>query len=96
MTENPFPEMRVVKSNAPGREFQGGTDRGTLLEIRRVLDPDGVLAIVEFKEMEGPPGPLVHIRISPPALKDRLAPFGFVQIKSVEVGPTTYLSIFSN
>ena len=56
---------------------EDGTDRGTLLEISRVLDPNGILAVVEFKEMEGPPGPPIHIRISPANLaKSSAAVFG--------------------
>ena len=36
-----------------------------LHEVVRVLKTDGMLAIVEFNKMDGPPGPPVHIRLSP-------------------------------
>ena len=34
-----------------------------LTEVRRVLKPEGVVAIVEFKKMNGPPGPPLSMRL---------------------------------
>jgi len=37
----------------------------TLEEIKRTLKTGGILAFVEFKKIEGPPGPPIRIKISP-------------------------------
>jgi ubiquinone/menaquinone biosynthesis C-methylase UbiE len=65
-----------------------------LHEVVRVLKPDGLLAIVEFKKIEGPPGPPVHIRLSPEEVSGMLAPYGFTKERLVEVGPFNYLMLF--
>ena len=65
-----------------------------LHEVVRVLKPDGLLAIVEFKKIEGPPGPPLHIRLSPEEVGDMLAPYGFTKERLVEVGPYNYLMLF--
>jgi len=41
------------------------SEAGTIREIRRVLKPGGTLAVIEFKVMDGPPGPPLGIRIAP-------------------------------
>jgi len=67
-----------------------------LHEIVRVMKTDGMLAIVEFKKIDGPPGPPVHIRLSPEAVGDLLAPYGFAKVKLTDVGPFNYLMLFHN
>ena len=66
-------------------------DQGVLTEIARVVKPTGILAIMEFKKIDGPPGPPIHIRLSPAEVADRLAPYGFKKERSVDVGPYNYL-----
>jgi ubiquinone/menaquinone biosynthesis C-methylase UbiE len=66
-----------------------------LHEIVRVMKPDGLLAIVEFKKMDGPPGPPVHIRLSPEEVGQMLAPYGFSEERLVDVGPYNYLMLFN-
>ena len=65
-----------------------------LHEVARVLKPAGRLAIVEFKKIDGPPGPPAHIRLAPEAVGDMLAPFGFTEERLVDVGPYNYLLLF--
>ena len=65
-----------------------------LQEVVRVLKADGRLAIVEFKKMDGPPGPPVHIRLSPQEVGDMLVPYGFTEERLVDVGPYNYLMLF--
>jgi ubiquinone/menaquinone biosynthesis C-methylase UbiE len=72
------------------------TDIGTLNEVCRVIKPDGLLAIIEFKKIEGPPGPPVKIRINPNEVKEILSNYGFKQQKTMEIGQYHYLSIFIN
>jgi len=65
-----------------------------LHEVVRVLKTDGMLAIVEFNKTDGPPGPPVHIRLSPVEVGDMLGPYGFTQERLVDVGPYNYLMVF--
>ena len=72
------------------------TDDGTLRGVQRVLKPQGQLAIIEFHKIEATPGPPLKIRISPEELEKRLHRYDFRIIKTVDVGPDHYLSIFTN
>ena len=70
------------------------TDHGTMNEIRRVLKDQGMLALVEFKKIDGPPGPRIDIRLSPEEAEKYLLPYSFRIASTVDVGPFNYLSIF--
>jgi ubiquinone/menaquinone biosynthesis C-methylase UbiE len=63
-----------------------------LHEVVRVLKTDGILAVVEFKKIDGPPGPPLHIRLSPEEVSDMLDPYGFKEFSVTEVGPYNYLT----
>jgi ubiquinone/menaquinone biosynthesis C-methylase UbiE len=65
-----------------------------LREIARVLKANSRLAVVEFKKIDGPPGPPKHIRLAPEAVEDMLAPYGFSKDRLTDLGPYTYLLIF--
>jgi ubiquinone/menaquinone biosynthesis C-methylase UbiE len=71
------------------------TESGALTELGRVIKDQGSLCIIEFKKIDGPPGPPVNIRLSPEALESCLLPYGFQQLKSVDLGSYSYLSIFT-
>lgn len=71
-----------------------GTAEGALREARRLLKPEGTLAVIEFKKMPGPPGPPEAIRLSETQLDALLGPFGFVRRISESVGDCHYLSLF--
>jgi len=71
-----------------------GADQGALREIGRVLKPGGVLAVIEFKKIPGPPGPPVEIRLSPEVLEGLVTPHGFRVMKTAEIKPYNYLTIF--
>jgi len=66
-----------------------------LHEIVRVMKPGGTLAIVEFKKMDGPPGPPLHIRLSAEQVGEMLVPYGFSEERRVDVGPYNYLMLFN-
>ncbi len=70
------------------------TEQGALREIKRVLKTDGLLFVVEFKKIEGPPGPPQSIRLSPLELEQALARHRFLHQKTIDLGAFTYLSIF--
>jgi ubiquinone/menaquinone biosynthesis C-methylase UbiE len=68
-------------------------DRGVLNEIVRVIKPAGRLAVMEFKKIDGPPGPPKHIRLTPEDVADMLDPYGFKKERSADVGPYNYLML---
>ena len=67
-----------------------------LHEVVRVLKPGGMLAIVEFKKIEGPPGPPIHIRLAPQEVDDMLGPYGLTKLRLTDIGPFNYLMLFNN
>jgi len=69
-------------------------EKKVLGEVVRVLKPDGLLAIVEFKKIDGPPGPPLHIRLSPEEVGDMLGPYGFAEERLEDIGPYNYLILF--
>ena len=70
------------------------TDDGALAEINRVMKQGGTLAVIEFKKIDGPPGPPIHIRITPGQTTGRLRPYSFGLIKEMEIGPYCYLALY--
>jgi ubiquinone/menaquinone biosynthesis C-methylase UbiE len=74
---------------------QERTDQTALQEVRRVLKNKGTLAVVEFKKIEGPPGPPVAIRLSREECRERLRSLGFDFVRHLDVGPYHYLACFT-
>ncbi len=74
-----------------------GNVDNVLKEVARVLKPKGILAIIEFKKIDGTPGPPIHIRMSPDEVEKRLQPFGFTRKTDdiIDVGPYNYLIQFA-
>ena len=68
---------------------------GGLQEVVRVLKPAGLLAVLEFKKVEGPPGPPLASRLAPEEVERIVGQFGLEKEKLVEVGLYNYLLIFS-
>jgi len=73
---------------------EAGTEASALTELTRVLKPGGLLAIVEFNKIDGPPGPPRHIRLDPAAVEALVAPYGFARQRTVKLGPYNYLMTF--
>ena len=73
---------------------QDGNVAGVLKETVRVLKPGGVLAINEFKKLEGPPGPPIHVRLAPEDVEEVLKDFGFTTQKVIGIGDYNYLMLF--
>lgn len=65
-----------------------------LEEIFRVMKRDGLLAIVEFEKVDGPPGPPLSSRLSPEEVEEKVTPYGFELIKVTTAGAYNYLMIF--
>lgn len=74
--------------------IQDKTGEGTLREVKRVLKPQGKLALIEFSKIEGPPGPPIEIRLSPAEVEEYLYPHSFRIATIVDIGPYNYLAIF--
>ena len=70
------------------------TEDGVLKEIHRVLKPNGKFAVVEYKKISSKRGPPMGIRIAPEQVKQKVAPYGFEFLKTVEIGELNYLSLF--
>lgn len=73
---------------------EAGTETGALENLARLVKRGGTLAIVEFKKMDGPPGPPKHIRLAPKEVEELVEPHGFKPRTQVEVGLYTYLMLF--
>lgn len=70
-------------------------DTTFLSEIRRVLNPEGVLAVVEFKKQDGPPGPPKAIRLRLEEVSALLLTAGFIRFSGVvELGDHIYFAQF--
>jgi len=69
-------------------------ERAVMQEIVRVMKPEGTLAILEYKKIDGPPGPPKSVRLSPQEVDKFLSPYSFKQLRVTEVGPDHYLQIF--
>lgn len=67
---------------------------GVLQETVRVIKPQGRLAVMEFKKIEGPPGPSKAMRMSPQEVEDCLSGYGFHKDWVADVGPYNYLMQF--
>lgn len=66
------------------------TDQGTLQEVARVLKPGGKLAVIEFKKIDGPPGPPMGIRLSPEEAEAHLNPYAFEKRVTHDYGHPAY------
>ena len=74
---------------------QEGCADSVLDEARRILRPQGMLAVVEFNKFDGHPGPPIDVKLSPEELDRLVAPHGFTRKRFVELGEYTYLIMFS-
>ena len=70
------------------------TAEGALAEVVRVLKKNGLLAIIEFEKVDGPPGPPISSRLAPEEIEEKVAPYGFEMIKVTTAGAYSYLMIF--
>jgi ubiquinone/menaquinone biosynthesis C-methylase UbiE len=70
---------------------QAGTVDQVLTEIVRVLKPVGRLAVIEFKKIDGPPGPPLRIRLAPHDVEGIVAPYDLAKERFAEIGPCNYL-----
>lgn len=65
-----------------------------LKRVKTILNPGGYLAVIEFKKIEGPPGPPMKIRLSEGDIEKIVTAHGFRKIKTVDIGDYNYLMMF--
>ncbi|WP_101698445.1 class I SAM-dependent methyltransferase [Clostridium minihomine] len=66
-----------------------------LRQIRRILTPGGMLAIIEFHPKQTSYGPPLEHRFSPKQLKTQLKENNFLQTDHFDLGGTLYTSVFT-
>jgi ubiquinone/menaquinone biosynthesis C-methylase UbiE len=72
-----------------------GKSQAALKEVTRVLKPAGILAIVEFKKQDGPPGPPKAVRLRLEDVSMLLMPVGLLRFGPVvDLGPDLWFSQF--
>ena len=69
------------------------TADAAVTEVVRVLKKNGLLAIIEFKKVDGPPGPPLSSRLAPEEIEEKVIPYGFEIIKVTTAGAYNYLMI---
>jgi ubiquinone/menaquinone biosynthesis C-methylase UbiE len=73
---------------------QTGDADGALREVGRVLNSQGSLAIIEFKKIDGPPGPPIGVRLTSDETESLVLPHGFRKKRTLDVGPYNYMTTF--
>nr|WP_320190968.1 class I SAM-dependent methyltransferase [uncultured Desulfobacter sp.] len=71
-------------------------DQTVLKQVLNLLKPGGFLAVIEFKKMDGPPGPPEHIRLSQEETEKLVTDVGFKKINAAELGPYNYVVLFKS
>jgi len=67
-----------------------------LKQVKPLLKPDGCLAVIEFKKIEGPPGPPIKIRLSENEVNKIVTEYNFRKVKTVEIGNFNYMMTFQS
>jgi len=76
-------------------DFEKMNKSGAVLkQIKTILKPGGCLAVIEFKKIEGPPGPPKKIRLSEEETEKMVTGYGFKKGSFVDIGDYNYLMTF--
>ena len=76
-------------------EETGKTD-AVLKQVKTLLKPNGHFAVIEFKKIEGPPGPPIHIRLSEDEAEKMVTRCGFKHSRTIDIGDYNYLTTFQS
>lgn len=66
----------------------------TIREVARVLKPEGILNIIEFKKIDEGPGPPVDIRLQEGEIESIVSIHGFKKVYAGEAGAYNYILKF--
>ena len=78
-------------------DFEEMNKSGAVLEqVKTILKPGGHLAVIEFKKIDGPPGPPMKIRLSENDTEKMVSDYGFKKVKTVDIGEYNYLMMFKS
>jgi ubiquinone/menaquinone biosynthesis C-methylase UbiE len=83
-------DLCVMANVLHGFVENGELDK-VLPEIKRVIKLGGIFSVVEFKKIEGLPGPPFEVRLNPQDVENVLIKYGFEVTETVEVGKYHYL-----
>ena len=76
-------------------DFEEINKSGVVLEqVKNILKPGGHLAVIEFKKIDGPPGPPKKIRLSEGETERMVTGYGFRKVKAIDIGDYNYLMLF--
>ena len=73
-----------------------GAAQIVLKQVLNLLNPGGYLAVIEFKKIDGPPGPPAHIRLSQEETEKLVTGLGFKKIDAADIGPYNYVVLFAS
>ncbi len=93
----PLPDAIIdvcLMANVMHGFLANGEVPAVMAEAARVMKKGSTLAVVEFKKINGPPGPPISIRMTPEELEALISEYGFKRNKIVEVGQFHYLAMF--
>ncbi len=76
-------------------DFEEMNKSGAVLkQVKTILKPGGHLAVIEFKKIDGPPGPPKTIRLSEEETEKMVTGYGFKKVKTIDIGDYNYLMLF--
>lgn len=70
--------------------------QAVLKQVLNLLQPGGCLAVIEFKKMDGPPGPPAHIRLTQEETERLVTELGFKKANTADIGKYNYLITFNS
>lgn len=81
----------ALMSNVLHGFVEGGEVDRVMNNIVKVLKPDGIFAVVEFRKIESSRGPPFNVRITPEEVAEILDEYGFGIDDSHEIGELHYI-----
>jgi ubiquinone/menaquinone biosynthesis C-methylase UbiE len=93
----PLPDSLIdvcLMANVMHGFLANGEVPAVMAEAARVMKTGSTLVVVEFKKIDGPPGPPISIRMTPEELEALISGYGFKKNRVVEVSQFHYAAMF--